>query len=164
MGWEVFHQDTLILTPIRSTELTSKREGNCNVMIIGSADYGSTWSSHISLIITQPARDLPTSSFHSKILHASTTSSLPPLWALLCIASSLLQPHLPRTDSAINEHQLFLEQKSYTSYISQTSSLCWSLAHEKRLLADQHLSKFGAGRARRASSHSMESYWRRSHE
>ena len=45
----------------------------------------STWSSHVSLIITRPARDLPTSSFHPKILHASTSSSSPLLWALLRI-------------------------------------------------------------------------------
>ena len=53
-----------------------------------------TWSSHVSLIITQPARDLLTSSFHPKILHASTSSSLPPLWTLLRTVSILLQSHL----------------------------------------------------------------------
>ena len=42
MDWEVFHQTTLILipTPTCLTELTSKKEGNCNVMIKGPADYG----------------------------------------------------------------------------------------------------------------------------
>ena len=40
MGWEVFYQVTLIPTPIRLTELTSKRKGNCNVMIKGPADHG----------------------------------------------------------------------------------------------------------------------------
>ena len=42
MGWEVFHQVILILTPtpIYLTELTSKREGNCNVMITGPVDHG----------------------------------------------------------------------------------------------------------------------------
>ena len=38
MGWEVFYQATLI--PTRSTKLTSKREGNCNVIIIGPTDHG----------------------------------------------------------------------------------------------------------------------------
>ena len=40
LGWEVFYQVTLILIPIRSTGLTSKKEGNCNVMIEGPADQG----------------------------------------------------------------------------------------------------------------------------
>ena len=65
---------------------------------------GSTWSSHMSLIITGPARDLLTSSFHPKILHASTSSLSPPLWALLRIVLSSLQPHLSRINSAINQH------------------------------------------------------------
>ena len=32
MGWEVFYQATFIPTPIRLMVLTSKREGNCNVV------------------------------------------------------------------------------------------------------------------------------------
>ena len=42
MGWEVFHQTTLIPipTPICLTELTSKRERNGNVMIKGLVDNG----------------------------------------------------------------------------------------------------------------------------
>ena len=40
MGWEGFYQAKLISTSIRLTELTSKREGNCNVMITGLADHG----------------------------------------------------------------------------------------------------------------------------
>ena len=63
-----------------------------------------TWSSHVGLIMTQPAYDLLTSSFYPKILHASTLSSLPPLWALLCIVSSLLQSHLLCTNSATKQH------------------------------------------------------------
>ena len=39
MGWEVFYQATLIPTPICSTELMPKKEGNCNVMIPGPADH-----------------------------------------------------------------------------------------------------------------------------
>ena len=39
MGWEVFYQVILIPIPIRLTGLTSKREGNCNVMIEGLADH-----------------------------------------------------------------------------------------------------------------------------
>ena len=34
-----FYQVTLIPTPIHSTELTSKREGICNVMITGPGDH-----------------------------------------------------------------------------------------------------------------------------
>ena len=40
IGWEVFYQATLITTSIRSTELTSKRESNCNVMVMGPTNHG----------------------------------------------------------------------------------------------------------------------------
>ena len=40
MGWEVFHQAILILISIRLTELMSKKEGNCNVMVTGLTDHG----------------------------------------------------------------------------------------------------------------------------
>ena len=39
MGWEIFHQVTLIPILIRSTKLTSKRESNYNVMITGLVDH-----------------------------------------------------------------------------------------------------------------------------
>ena len=46
---------------------------------------GCTWFSHVS----QSTRDLITSSFHSKILHALASSSLPPLWVLFCIVDTI---------------------------------------------------------------------------
>ena len=41
LGWEVFQQTTLtpILIPTRLMELTSKKKGNCNVMIKKLADH-----------------------------------------------------------------------------------------------------------------------------
>ena len=40
IGWMVFDQAKLIFTLICLMKLTSKREGNCNVMIIRPADHG----------------------------------------------------------------------------------------------------------------------------
>ena len=63
LGWEVFYQVTLIPTPIRATELTSKREGNCNIMITGPADHG--W--HVIFL----ASAMSSSSYH--IIVATTS-------------------------------------------------------------------------------------------
>ena len=75
MGWEVFHQATVIPIPIRSMELTSKREDNCNIMVTGPINHGLHVISHMS----QFTHDLITLSFHPKILHASASSSSSPL-------------------------------------------------------------------------------------
>ena len=87
-GQKKFPIVTLISIPIRSTGLMSKREDNYNVMICRS----------------QVVRDLSTSSFCPKILHASIPSSLPPLWALLFTTLLLLQPHLPCINSATSQY------------------------------------------------------------
>ena len=63
---------------------------------------GCTWFNYVSSIITQPTRDLPTLSFYPKILHVSNSSISSPLWALFCIISLSLQPHLLHTNLAIN--------------------------------------------------------------
>ena len=48
MGWEIFYQAILILTSIHLIEFKSKGEGNCNVIIMGPADYGL----HVIFLIT----------------------------------------------------------------------------------------------------------------
>ena len=62
----------------------------CNVIIAGTVSNG------LHVILSRDlTRDLSTSPF---------TSSPPPLWTLFHTVTSSLQPHLPRTDSAINQH------------------------------------------------------------
>ena len=76
MGCEVFYQVTLISILIRSTELTSKREGNCNVMILRPTDYGLHMiQSRLNLIFTASA--MSSSLYHFIVI---TTSS--PLYRL----------------------------------------------------------------------------------
>ena len=68
MGWEVFHQIILIpiLIPTCLTELTSKKEGNYNVMIMGPADHG------LDIIFLATAM----SSFLYRFIIATTSSPL----------------------------------------------------------------------------------------
>ena len=102
MGWEVFYHTTFILipTPTRSTELTSKGEGNCNVMIAEPSSHGCMWSSH-----------------------TSSLSSSPPLWALLRTASSSLQPYYHTYETSPPNR---LKTRVAIMPINQTDAACWS--------------------------------------
>ena len=64
MGWEVFHQ--VILIPTRLTELTSKRKGNCNVMITRLVSHGL----HV-ILPRDLIRDLSTSPFTASAMNSS---------------------------------------------------------------------------------------------
>ena len=68
MGWEIFHQVTLIFIPIYLTELTFKRKGNCNVMITGLVNHG-LYVVLLCELHSWPIRDLSTSSFNLHRLH-----------------------------------------------------------------------------------------------
>ena len=74
MGCEVFYQVTFI--PTRSTELTSKREGNCNIMITGPVSHGLHMILHMiyRLILHFFTTSAINSFSHQHI--ATTTSSL----------------------------------------------------------------------------------------
>ena len=110
MGWEVFYQATLIPTPIRSTELTSKKEGNCFVMITGPANHDL----HVIFLVIAM-------SFSSYRLIVATTSS--PLFRLgytsalvlsgikvLCVA------YEPKQFALIVGSQKLLVDKSFFGY------------------------------------------------
>ena len=101
IGWEVFYQATFLPTPIRLTELISKREGNCNVMNKGPADHGlhviqsylnliflataiNSFSYHYNLIIsTSYYHSLnPSITFYSTLPSSSSHPKTKALWSL----------------------------------------------------------------------------------
>lgn len=99
--------------------------------------------------------DLSTLFFYPQILHASTLSFLPPLWAFLCTASvtiilSLLYPlSYQSTRAFFGAKVLFVA--------CETSKLFgWPSTYEKELLANQCLSKSGSSRVKGVSSYSIK--------
>ena len=67
MGWEVFHQVTLIPIPIYLMKLMSKKEGNCNVIITRFVDH-ELYMVLLRELNPQPIRDLSTLSFNPQRL------------------------------------------------------------------------------------------------
>ena len=120
MGWEVFYQATLIPPPTHLTELTSKREGNYNVMIPRPADHGLHMiQSRLNLIFLATAM----SSSSYRLIVTTTSSLLYQLGSTLALAFSGTE--VPR---------VACEPKQFALIVGS-----------RRLLADQRL--FGYGQA-----------------
>ena len=122
MGWEVFYQGTLIPTHTHSTELTSRRESNCNIIITGPVDHGL----HVVLLYklnSQPTCDLFTSSFN---------------------------PHRFRYKLFFTPSHYYYNPISFVpTWPPISTSSFWSKSPTHcRLLANQRFSGSGSGRAR----------------
>ena len=111
---------------------------SCNVMI--------TWSCHVSLTLGLYV----TGWFHLSLLHRLRYELFFKSSHCHYNLISLVPTWQPISTS------FFWSRKSYASHVSQISSLLWSSAHEKRLLADKRLSGSGGGGARGVSSHSIK--------